>query len=120
MTEIKEESALHAPALDDGCRLLTLADVEPAARVIAQAFMDDPLCAYMLPFRRTRLRSLTTFFTTATWPIGMPRVPANAITAPSRGSSPRSYWSAACAHQVLALPRISTPDSARAKGTHCR
>jgi ribosomal protein S18 acetylase RimI-like enzyme len=62
MTEIKEESALHAPALDDGCRLLTLADVEPAARVIAQAFMDDPLCAYMLPFRRTRLRSLTTFF----------------------------------------------------------
>src|SRR3546814_3735041 len=26
--------------------------------------------------------------------------------------------SAACAHQVLALPRISTPDSARAKGTH--
>ena len=44
------------------CRPLTLADVEPAARVLAQVFVDDPLCAYMLPLRRTRPGTLATFF----------------------------------------------------------
>lgn len=44
------------------CRLLTLAEVEPAAQVLAQAFVDDPLCAFMLPFRRSRVRTLSTFF----------------------------------------------------------
>jgi ribosomal protein S18 acetylase RimI-like enzyme len=44
------------------CRLLTLSDVEPAAQVIAQAFVDDPLCAFMLPFKRTRAKTLHTFF----------------------------------------------------------
>ena len=48
--------------LGSGCRLLTLADVETAAGVLARAFFDDPLCAYMLPLRRTRRRTLTTFF----------------------------------------------------------
>lgn len=43
-------------------RLLTLSDVEPAAHVISQAFMDDPLCAFMLPIRRTRSKTLFTFF----------------------------------------------------------
>jgi GNAT superfamily N-acetyltransferase len=43
-------------------RQLTLADVEPAARVIAQAFVEDPLCRYMLPFRFTRVRTLVKFF----------------------------------------------------------
>ena len=48
--------------LHPDCRLLTLADVEPAAQVIAQAFVDDPLCSFMLPFRRTRTRTLHKFF----------------------------------------------------------
>jgi len=43
-------------------RLLTLTDVEQAAQVIAQAFVDDPLCSYMLPFRRTRVMTLYKFF----------------------------------------------------------
>ena len=43
-------------------RLLTLSDVEPAARVIAQAYVDDPLCAFMLPIRRTRTKTLYKFF----------------------------------------------------------
>jgi hypothetical protein len=43
-------------------RLLTLADVEPAAQVIAEAFVDDPLCAFMLPRRRTRTTTLYKFF----------------------------------------------------------
>lgn len=43
-------------------RLLTLADVEQAAHVISQAFVDDPLCAFMLPFRRSRVKTLYKFF----------------------------------------------------------
>lgn len=45
-----------------GYRLLTLADADRAAQVIAQAFVDDPLCVYMLPFARTRVRTLEKFF----------------------------------------------------------
>jgi ribosomal protein S18 acetylase RimI-like enzyme len=44
------------------CRALTLSDVEPAAHVISQAFVDDPLCSFMLPFRRTRTKTLFKFF----------------------------------------------------------
>jgi hypothetical protein len=47
---------------DTGCRLLTLADVDQAANVISQAFMDDPLCTFMLPFKRSRLVTLKKFF----------------------------------------------------------
>ena len=43
-------------------RLLTLSDVGQAARVISQAFVDDPLCSFMLPFRRTRTNTLFKFF----------------------------------------------------------
>src|ERR1044071_9969688 len=43
-------------------RLLTLTDVDAAANVISQAFVDDPLCAFMLPFRRTRIKTLYKFF----------------------------------------------------------
>jgi len=43
-------------------RLLTLSDVEQAARVIAQAYVDDPLCAFMLPIRGTRTKTLYKFF----------------------------------------------------------
>ena len=43
-------------------RQLALADVEPAARVISQAFVDDPLCTFMLPFRTTRVKTLYKFF----------------------------------------------------------
>lgn len=42
-------------------RPLTLDDRDRAARVIAQAFVDDPLCIYMLPFARTRVKTLTKF-----------------------------------------------------------
>ncbi len=43
-------------------RLLSMQDVEPAARVISQAFVDDPLCAYMLPLKMTRAKTLYKFF----------------------------------------------------------
>jgi ribosomal protein S18 acetylase RimI-like enzyme len=46
------------------CRLLELSDVEQAAEVISQAFMDDPLCAFMLPNKRTRVNTLKKFFRT--------------------------------------------------------
>jgi len=44
------------------CRLLTSPDVEPAAEVIAHAFMNDPLCMLLLPNTRTRLNTLRKFF----------------------------------------------------------
>ena len=43
-------------------RVLTLSHVEPAADVLSQAFVEDPLCAFMLPFERTRAKTLHTFF----------------------------------------------------------
>jgi ribosomal protein S18 acetylase RimI-like enzyme len=43
-------------------RQLTLADVEPAADVIAQAFFNDPLISFMLPIKATRTRTLFKFF----------------------------------------------------------
>ena len=43
-------------------RMLTLADVDQAAQVISQAFEDDPLCSFMLPRKRTRIKTLYTFF----------------------------------------------------------
>jgi GNAT superfamily N-acetyltransferase len=43
-------------------RQLTLSDVDEAAWVIAQSFVDDPLTCFMLPFKRTRVRTLFKFF----------------------------------------------------------
>lgn len=47
---------------EPNCRLLTLSDVEQAAHVISQAFVNDPLCVYMLPIQRTRPKTLYKFF----------------------------------------------------------
>jgi len=49
------------PSITD-FRPLTPADIERAAHVLAQAFIDDPLCTFMLPFRRTRVKTLAKFF----------------------------------------------------------
>lgn len=46
----------------DTYRILDSHDVDEAARVISEAFIDDPLCAFMLPTRRTRTRTLYKFF----------------------------------------------------------
>jgi ribosomal protein S18 acetylase RimI-like enzyme len=43
-------------------RLLTLTDVEPAARVMAEAYRDDPLCCFLLPNDRTRVKTMVKFF----------------------------------------------------------
>jgi len=43
-------------------RQLTIADVEPAAQVISQAFATDPLISFILPFKRTRVNTLLKFF----------------------------------------------------------
>jgi len=43
-------------------RQLTLADVEPAAQVISQAFANDPLISLILPLKRTRVNTLLKFF----------------------------------------------------------
>lgn len=43
-------------------RLLTLLDVEQAAQVISQAFQNDPLCSYILPWKWSRTRTLSKFF----------------------------------------------------------
>jgi ribosomal protein S18 acetylase RimI-like enzyme len=48
--------------METPARLLSLSDVEAAAQVIAQAFMDDPLIAFVLPRRRSRLKALLAFF----------------------------------------------------------
>jgi ribosomal protein S18 acetylase RimI-like enzyme len=47
---------------DLNSRQLALADVPQAAEVLAQAFIDDPLCAFMLPDRRSRINTLRKFF----------------------------------------------------------
>ncbi len=44
------------------CRALELPDVESAAEVLSQAFINDPLCAYMLPRTHSRLNTLRKFF----------------------------------------------------------
>lgn len=44
------------------CRQLTEAQARGAAGVLAEAFLGDPLCALMLPFKRSRLRTLATFY----------------------------------------------------------
>jgi ribosomal protein S18 acetylase RimI-like enzyme len=43
-------------------RPLILSDVVQAARVISHAFVDDPLCAFMLPSQRSRMETLQKFF----------------------------------------------------------
>jgi ribosomal protein S18 acetylase RimI-like enzyme len=43
-------------------RQLTPQDIDQAASVLAQAFIDDPLCRFMLPWRATRVKTLTKFF----------------------------------------------------------
>ena len=48
--------------LSPDTELLTPADIEPAAQVIAQAFTDDPLCTFMLPSSKSRLSALLKFF----------------------------------------------------------
>lgn len=40
-------------------RQLTAADADEAAQVVAQAYVDDPLISYMLPFKSTRV--ITTY-----------------------------------------------------------
>jgi len=45
-----------------GYRRLIPADVEPAAQVMAQAFVDDPLISFMLPINATRVQTLRKFF----------------------------------------------------------
>src|SRR5687768_1359258 len=47
---------------DTNLRLLTLSDVEEAAQVLAQAFVDDPLVSFMLPVKATRVKTLVKFF----------------------------------------------------------
>lgn len=44
------------------CRLLTLSDVDEAAHVMSQAYVDDPLSSFMLPLKRTRTNTLYRFF----------------------------------------------------------
>lgn len=46
----------------DENRQLTLSDVEEAAKVIAQAFIEDPLTSFMLPIKATRVKTLLKFF----------------------------------------------------------
>jgi len=41
---------------------LTITDIEPAAQVIAQAFMNDPLISFILPIKSTRYKTLLKFF----------------------------------------------------------
>jgi ribosomal protein S18 acetylase RimI-like enzyme len=46
----------------DDSRQLTLSDAEEAAKVIAQAFVEDPLTSFMLPIKATRVKTLLKFF----------------------------------------------------------
>lgn len=47
---------------DTVIRPLKHADIERAAEVISQAFVDDPLCTFMLPIKRKRVITLRKFF----------------------------------------------------------
>jgi GNAT superfamily N-acetyltransferase len=47
---------------DFSLRPLKLPDVDDAAKVISNAFVNDPLCAFMLPNKRSRLKTLNKFF----------------------------------------------------------
>lgn len=49
--------------MSEEARLLTLSDVAEATEVISQSFMEDPLCAFMLPRQESRLDTLRIFFT---------------------------------------------------------
>lgn len=48
--------------VDQKCKQLTLSDVEQAAQVIAQSFLEDPLVSFILPFRATRVKTMVKFF----------------------------------------------------------
>lgn len=50
------------PMASQEYRPLTLSDVEEAAQVIAQSFVDDPLTSFMLPLKATRVKTLVKFF----------------------------------------------------------
>jgi hypothetical protein len=45
-------------------RLLTLADLDRATLISAQAFRDDPLWCYLIPDRQKRAAALPRFFGT--------------------------------------------------------
>ncbi len=54
---------MNGDALDElTCRVLELSDVPRAAEVISRAFVDDPLCAFMLPHKSNRIKTLYKFF----------------------------------------------------------
>jgi hypothetical protein len=58
-----KSNELNTNVMEDAViRPLKLADIEQAAEVISQAFVDDPLCTFMLPFKRTRIITLRKFF----------------------------------------------------------
>ena len=42
-------------------RILSLSDVDAAAQVVSQAFVDDPLTTFMFPTKSTRVKTLHTF-----------------------------------------------------------
>ena len=43
-------------------RSLTISDLEPMAQVLAQSFEEDPLVAYILRNRKTRVKTVAKFF----------------------------------------------------------
>ena len=43
-------------------RLLTLADLEPMAQVLATSFEEDPLVAFIVPNKKTRVKTVAKFF----------------------------------------------------------
>lgn len=43
-------------------RSLTITEVEQSATVLSQAFVEDPLCAFILPREKTRVKTLRKFF----------------------------------------------------------
>lgn len=49
------------PKTNSEYRQLTVVDVDEAAQVVAQAYVDDPLISYMLPFKSTRIKTTYKF-----------------------------------------------------------
>jgi ribosomal protein S18 acetylase RimI-like enzyme len=54
--------AYYPTIMETGSRVLELDDIDAAASILAQAFVDDPLVVYMLPRRRSRLKTVEKFF----------------------------------------------------------
>lgn len=93
-------------AVDAECRALGADEVDAAARVMARAFLEDPLCAFMLPRRAGRERTLEKFFRVT----GLPASRAGRLYGTGTPLEGVAFWQfpggPSASIPVSALPRL--------------